>query len=476
MPRRLRRALLALALALLISPLARAAGRPTNVVLILIDDFGWTDLSCYGSTFYETPNVDRLATQGMRFTNAYSACTVCSPTRASLMTGLYPARLHLTDWIAGHKRPFAKLNVPDWTMHLDLEQPNLAKTLKAHGYATASIGKWHLGGPEYYPEKQGFDLNLGGTDKGQPPTYFSPYKIPNLPDGPEGEFLSDRLTNEAIKFITANKDKPFFLYLPHFAVHQPIAAKKDVIEKYKKKADATAPQHNPIYAGLVESVDDSVGAIVKGLDDLKLADDTLLIFASDNGGLLPVTSNLGIRAGKGSAYEGGIRTPLIVRWPGHVKPGTTSDTPVITADYYPTILAALGFDDVPNHKPDGTSILPVLTGAGGLNRSALYWHYPHYHPGGATPHSAVRDGDLKLIEFFEDNHLELYDLKADPKEEHNLATERPQDAQRLHAELQKWRADVGAQLPTPNPNYDPAKDNAKPAKAKREAAMLQAGE
>lgn len=472
-----RRSLIAFAVAFFLAmPFVHAADRPTNVVIILIDDMGQTDLSCYGSTFYETPNIDRLATQGMRFTQAYSACTVCSPTRASLLTGLYPARLHVTDWIAGHKRPFAKLNVPDWTMHLDLEQPNLAKTLKSHGYATASIGKWHLGGPEYYPDKQGFDLNVGGTNKGQPPSYFSPYKIPTLPNGPDGEFLSDRLTQEAIKFITANREKPFFLYLPHFAVHQPIDAKPAVIEKYKKKADPKAPQHNAVYAGLVESVDDSVGTLVKALDDLKLTDNTLVIFASDNGGLLPVTSNLGLRAGKGSAYEGGVRTPLIVRWPGHVKAGTISDTPVITADYYPTILAALGLNDVADHHCDGVSILPVLTGAGPLARTALYWHYPHYHPGGASPHSVVREGNLKLIEFFEDHHLELYDLKADPLEKQNLAAERPQDAQRLQAQLQKWRTDVGAQYPTPNPNYDPAKDAAKGAKGKREAVMFSVGE
>jgi len=294
-----------------------AAERPPNIVIFFIDDLGATDLGSTGSHFYETPNLDRLAAQGVRFTQAYSACTVCSPTRAALLTGKYPARLHITDWITGHKRPFAKLQVPDWTMHLPLEEVTIAELLKPRGYASASIGKWHLGGPEFFPDKHGFDFTLAGTDRGQPPSYFSPYKIATLPDGPPGEFLTDREAAEACGFIERNKERPFLLYIPHYAVHTPIQGKAEVIAKYQKKAQPDAPQKNAAYAALVESVDDSVGRVLAKLDELKLAERTVVIFTSDNGGLLSITRNLGLRAGKGSAYEGGVRVPLIVRWPRH---------------------------------------------------------------------------------------------------------------------------------------------------------------
>ena len=289
-------------------PASAATTAKPNIVFFLVDDMGWTDVGYMGSTFYETPHIDRLASQGMRFNQAYSACTVCSPTRAAILTGQYPARLHITDWIAGHVQPYAKLKVPDWTMHLPLETTNLVRLLKTAGFATASIGKWHLGGPEFYPDKQGFDVNIAGTAAGQPPSYFAPYKIATLPDGPTGEFLSDRLTDEALKFIETNKDRPFFLYLPHYAVHTPLMAKPEVVEKYKKKADPNAPQHNAVYAGLIESVDDSIGRIMQKLDELKLTENTIVIFNSDNGGLIRSTGvNLGLRAGKGSSYEGGVR-------------------------------------------------------------------------------------------------------------------------------------------------------------------------
>ena len=461
--------------ALLLAPVTalRAADtpRPTrpNIIFVLTDDLGWTDLGCQGSTFYETPNIDRLATQGMRFTDSYSACTVCSPSRAAVLTGQYPARLHITDWIAGHVRPQAKLRVPDWTMYLPLETPNIAKALKSAGYATASIGKWHLGKKEFWPDKQGFDLNVAGCAAGQPPTYFSPYKIPTLTEGPEGEFLSDRLTVEAIKFIEQNKDRPFFVYLPHYAVHSPLMAKAGVIAKYKAKAVPKSPHHNPTYAGLIESVDDSVGRLMAKLDELKLTDNTILIFTSDNGGVFGTTTNISLRAGKGSAYEGGVRVPLIVKWPGVTKPGSVCHAPVLGVDFYPTMLALAGVP-VPPGVVDGESMEPLLRQSGSLKRDSIYWHYPHYHPGGATPYGAIREGDFRLVEFYEDNHVELYNLKDDIGETKDLAATMPDKTASLRQKLHDWRQRVGAQMPTPNPNYDPNGAGPRTKKGKKAAA------
>jgi len=436
---------------------AAAYAAPPNIVFVLVDDMGWTDLGCFGSAYYKTPNIDRLAAQGVRFTDAYSACTVCSPSRASVLTGQYPARLHITDWIEGHKRPFAKLNVPDWTMRLSPDIPNLARILKASGYATASIGKWHLGPADCWPDRQGFDLNVGGCDKGQPPSYFSPYKIPTLTEGPDGEFLSDRLTAEALTFIERNRDKPFFLYLPHYAVHTPLMAKKEVIEKYKATSDPAAPHNNPTYAALVESVDDSVGRLVQKLEALGLSEQTIIVFTSDNGGLQKVTSNAPLRAGKGSAYEGGVRVPLIIKWPGITKAGSVSHVPVIGADFFPTLQAIVGAPAQGTPPVDGESLVPLLRGDGTLSREALYWHYPHYHPGGATPYGAIREGDFRLVEFYEDNRIELYNLKDDIGETRDLVTRFPEKAATLRQKLDAWRRKVGAQMPTPNSAYDPSK-------------------
>ena len=451
---------IALLLLLLATSFAPAAERKLNFIFILVDDLGWTDLGCQGSKFYETPNIDRLASQGMRFTQAYSACTVCSPTRAALMTGKYPARLHITDWIKGHVRPFAKLKVPDWTMHLPLEERTVAEALKDAGYATASIGKWHLGDAEFFPDKQGFDQNIGGCEKGQTPSYFSPYGIPTLSDGPRGEFLSDRLTDETLTFIKRNQAKPFFVYLPHYAVHTPLMGKPEVVAKYERKASAQNPQHNAKYAALVESVDDSVGRILRKLEKLGLAEETVIFFMSDNGGLVlnDVTSNLPLRAGKGSAYEGGVRVPLFIKWPGVTQPGSTCDTPVITPDCYPTMLQIAGLKPAMNQIIDGESLVLLLKQSGGLRRDAIYWHYPHYHPGGATPYSAIRQGDWKLIEFFEDNRVELYNLRDDLSEKNDLASKLPDQAGALREKLHAWRKEVGAQLPASNPAADPARD------------------
>ncbi len=466
---------LPLSAALLLAPLAAihasdvARSAKPNIIFFLVDDMGWTDVGYMGSTFYDTPHIDRLAAQGMRFNQAYSACTVCSPTRAAILTGQYPARLHITDWIPGNVRPFARLKVPDWTMHLPLETMNLARLLKPAGFTGASIGKWHLGGPAFYPDKQGFDVNIAGTAAGQPPSYFAPYRIATLPDGPAGEFLSDRLTDEALKFIETNKDQPFLLYLPHYAVHTPLMAKPHVIEKYKKKADPHAPQHNAVYAGLVESVDDSIGRIMHKLDELKLAGNTIVIFNSDNGGLIGSTVNLGLRAGKGSSYEGGVRVPLIVKWPGVTMAGSVCETPVISVDYLPTILEMTGIKDGSKQPLDGESLVPLLKQAGPLKRDAIYWHYPHYHPGGATPYGAVRQGDFKLIEFYEDNHVELYNLKDDLAEKNDLVKTMPDQAAALRRKLHQWRDSVGAQMPAPNPDYRPNAPAPKSKKAKKRA-------
>ncbi len=465
-----RRLFCALALALLVTT-ATAAPRPLNIVVILIDDMGATDLGCMGSKFFETPNIDRLASQGMKFTQAYAACTVCSPTRAAMMTGKYPARLHITDWITGSLRPFAKLKVPDWTKYLPLEEFTIAEALKTKGYATAQIGKWHLGGPEYYPTNQGFDISIGGTDKGSPPSYFSPYHIATLPDGPEGEFLTDREAAEASKFIESNKDKPFYIYLAHHAVHNPIQSKTDVAAKYQQKAASQPdyPQKHAGYGALVESVDDSVGTVMRKLDELKLTDHTIVLFTSDNGGLLlgGNTVNLGIRAGKGSAYEGGVRVPLIIKWPGVVKPGTTNTTPVLTVDYYPTFLAITGLKPQPGQIIDGESLVPLLRQTGSLKRDTIYWHYPHYHPGGATPYAAIRQGDFKLVHFYEDNHSELYNLRADPEEKTDLAKTDIKKAAALDSQLATWQQQTGAQFAAPNPAYDEQKNKQQGAGAKK---------
>jgi arylsulfatase A len=434
---------------------------PPNVVLVLIDDLGWTDFGCFGSDLYETPQIDRLARDGMKFTAAYSACTVCSPTRASILTGKYPARLHITDWIPGQMPANPKMLVPDWTKYLPLEETTFADVFRAAGYATASIGKWHLGGPDYYPEKHGFDLNVAGTEKAQPPRgYFAPWNIATISEGKPGDYLTDRLGAEALQFITRCKEKPFFLYFPHYGVHTPIQARADMVTKYRAKQRAGLNHTNAVYAAMIESVDATVGRIRNTLAELGLADRTIIIVMSDNGGRVPTTSNKPLRAGKGSCYEGGTRVPLIVYWPGVTKPGSVSDVPVISADLYPTVLEMAGLADAPGHRPDGVSLVPLLRQAGDLKRDALYWHYPHhqhYQQGGTMPYSAIRLGDFKLIESLDDGHTELYNLRDDPGEQHDLASRMPEKAKALLDRLRAWRTEVGAQMPTPNPKYDPTK-------------------
>jgi arylsulfatase A len=446
-----------------------------NVVLILADDLGWMDLACFGSDFHETPHLDRLALEGLRFTQAYSACAVCSPTRAALLTGKHPARLHLTDWSPGLMPDNPKLFAPEWTKKLPLEETTLAEVFHDAGYATACIGKWHLGTEAFFPEKQGFDINVAGTEKAAPPSYHVPYGIPNLPDGPPGEYLTDRLGGEAVNCITAWGARPFFLYLPHFAVHTPIQGRKDLVAKYRTKLHAGLNHKNVPYAAMVESLDAAVGRVLDTLDSLGLADRTLVIFTSDNGGRITngTTTNTPLRFGKASAYEGGVRVPLIIRWPGVTRPGSVSDAPVITMDLFPTVLEACGIGlpktatETGVSGRDGVSLAPLLRGDGGPGRTELFWHYPHhqhYQLGGAMPYSAIRSGDFKLIEFHDDRHVELYDVRADIGESRDLAASHPAKAAQLRARLAAWRSEVGAQMPVPNPHHDPSRPQYDPSR------------
>ena len=454
-----------------------AADRPTNFVIILVDDLGWTDLTCYGSKYYETPHVDRLARQGMRFTDAYAACAVCSPTRAAVLTGRYPARVGVTDWIRARFQrggigtpqqnptryvggPGQKLLCPPNPYWMEHDEVTLAEALAPAGYVSCHIGKWHLGDDDWFPERQGFTFNLGGCDYGQPPNYFDPYVnkrssrgIPTLKPRKKGEYLTDREADEAVRFITDHRDKPFFLYLAHYAVHTPIQAKKTLIDKYKTKPPTN--QKNPVYAAMIESVDDAVGRVMKTLDDLDLAKRTCIIFTSDNGGLMGPTHNAPLRAGKGTPYEGGIRVPLIVRWPAVVQAETVSHAPVTSVDYFPTVLAAASVA-MPRDRPvDGKNLIPVLSRRGELDRDALYWHFPHYR-GKQGPYSIIRAGDLKLIGRYEESRAELYDLAADLGEQNNLAEERPDVVRALGGKLDNWLQAVRAELPKPNPDYQAA--------------------
>ena len=467
--------LLIVATALLLvlgSPLRAEEKRPPNILVILIDDLGWLDLTCYGSTFYETPNIDRLAREGMKFTDAYAACAVCSPTRACLLTGQYPARLHLTDILSGRPPAGAKLQIPAWRPYLEPGTMTIAGALKPAGYVSALIGKWHLGGsredgapPEAEdskPERRGFDLNIAGSQFGHPPDYFFPYerpgpngmtwRFPNYSEGHAGDYLTDRLTDDAERFMETNRERPFFLYLAHYAVHTSIGnrlqAPADLIAKYQATADPKAPQHNATYAAMVENMDDNVGRLLHKLDDLHLTEKTVVIFTSDNGGYGQMTSQPPLRGAKSEAYEGGIRVPFIVRWPGVVAPGSTSSEPIISADIFPTCTAIAGVTPSPAPPLDGVNLLPVFQQTGPLHRDSLFWHYPHYSQYSA-PYGVIRQGDWKLIEYYEGNRLELYNLKTDIGEKTNLAATEADRARTMQQSLAKWREKVGAQMPVP---------------------------
>lgn len=475
---------LLLAAALLAAAPALAADAPArpNVIVILADDLGWTDLGAFGSDLHETPVLDRLAREGMKFTQNYSACTVCSPTRAALMTGKYPARLRITDWIPGAMPDNPKLLVPEWTKLLPTTETSLATVFRAAGYATGNIGKWHLGGTDTYPEKHGFDENIAGTDKAQPPTYHAPYNIPTLkPEGPPGEYLTDRLGDEAARFIERHRAQPFFLYLPHFAVHTPIQGRSDLVAKYQARIREGMRHRNAAYAAMTESLDSAVGRVVATLERLRLRERTIIVFTSDNGGRITqgTTTNTPLRFGKASAYEGGVRVPLIINWPGVIRPGGVSDAPVITMDIFPTVVELAGLPASAGRTAlDGVSLAGHLRGGPAPRRDTLFWHYPHhqhYQLGGAMPYAAIRAGDYKLIEFYhdlKDIRLELYNLRADIGETKDLAATEPKRVAELRARLHTWQREVGAQMPTPNPAYNPAKPEytPPPAKAKKAAA------
>ncbi len=431
------------------------AGRQRpNFLFVLMDDLGWRDLGPYGNSFIDTPNINRFAGESLRFREAYAACPVCSPTRASIMTGQYPARLHLTDWIPGRRQwPAAKLLTPAFNQFLPMENRTIAEELGAAGYRTGAIGKWHLGGPGHLPTDRGFGTNIGGTAAGQPPKYFGPLELPGLKLEP-GEFLTERLTEEAIRFMKAERGRPFFLYLAHFTVHLPLQAREEVIAKYRGRDTGDV---NPVYCAMVESADASMGKLMRGLEEAGLSENTVVIFFSDNGGVRfqgknaqPVTNNAPLRAGKGHVFEGGIREPLMIRWPGVTRGGTVTAERAASIDFYPTLCEAAG---VKSGTVDGRTLMPVLRG-GSLGARPLFWHYPHYSDQGGRPAGAVREGDWKLIEFYEDGRLELYRVSEDAGERVNLVKREAGRAKRLHGLLADWRRGVGAAMPEANPGYD----------------------
>ena len=460
----------------LISSVLQAVDKP-NFILINVDDLGWTDLGCFGSKIYETPNIDDLAKNGMRFTDAYAACAVCSPTRAAIMTGRYPARLGVTDWIRarfqGGRIPNNKKNPMGWVgskvnkvlcpknaLWMESEEITIAEQLKKLGYKTCHIGKWHLGADDWYPDRQGFDENYGGCDYGQPPSYYDPLSnkrlkgINGLPGKKKGQYLTDRECDEALGFISRNKKTPFFIYFANYAVHTPIQAKASLLDKYKNKINklSKVKQKNAAYATMVESVDQAVGRIREKLSEYDLSKNTVIIFTSDNGGLLGPTNNAPLRSGKGYPYEGGIRVPLIVHWPGVTKAGAISDVPVSSVDYFPTICAAAGVALPSKSIIDGFDLKPLMEGKGSLNREDLFWHFPHYR-GRVMPYTIIRSGSWKLIKRYDGKEYELFNLAQDIEESEELSNKMPEKLKELDAKISKWLKKTGAKVPKPNPNY-----------------------
>ena len=433
----------------------RPAGSPPNIVFFLIDDMGWPDVRCFGHPFHETPQIDKLAAEGMKFTSFYAATPVCSSTRSTIQTGQYSARTGITDFIAGHWRRHEKLVVPPIEHHLQPGIRTPGHVLKAAGYTTGYFGKWHLGNTaENQPDHWGYDVTE--RQLGQDFKKWRGQK----PPGPK---RIDLLTDQTLYFIEQHQDEPFFVTLSHHAVHIPLEARSGSVDKYKKKPKPASGVNNPIYAAMIEDLDKSIGRILDRIDQLELTSDTVVVFTSDNGGLRKIYTGVGevvstnapLRDEKGTLYEGGIRVPMIVRWPGVAKPGSVNDEPTTTADLLPTFcdMAAV---PTPSQPIDGRSMAPLLRGeAKGLGRDAIYFHYPHYHH--SRPSGAIRSGNWKLIEFFEDGRLELYDLANDIGETTNLAARHPAKAKSLQEDLSSWREDIGARMPTPNAEYDPAK-------------------
>ncbi len=459
------------------SRLSGSGARPTNFVFFLVDDLGWTDLGCFGSGFYETPHLDRFANSAMKFTNAYAACPVCSPTRASILTGQYPQRVGITDYISptGGNQPAnwkrkTKMLPASYSDRLALKEKTVAEVLKESGYATFFAGKWHLGPQGFWPEDQGFDVNRGGIERGGPyggKRYFSPYGNPRLKDGPAGEHLPDRLATEAVEFIKQHKDEPFLTYLSFYSVHTPLMSREDLKQKYlDKKArirfggpiwgeegsrKIRLVQEHAVYAAMVEAMDLAVGKVLSALNEFNLTENTVVIFMSDNGGLSTSeghpTSNLPLRAGKGWMYEGGIREPMMVRAPGVTQAGSQSDDYVTSTDFFPTILELAGLKQRPDIHRDGMSFVPLLN-AEKMDRGPIFWHYPHYGNQGGAPTAAIRNGPWKLIRWLENGKLELFDLSKDIGEKRNLVAEFPEVASKMDDQLTQWQAEVGAIMPT----------------------------
>lgn len=467
---------------------ARGAGRRRpNVLFFLADDLGWRDTEPYGSQYYNTPNISRLAARSLRFTDAYSANPLCSPTRASILTGKYPARLQITT-PAGHLEPHppgtpmmpdtapphVPLLLPDSRRFLPPEELTLAEVFRANGYRTAHFGKWHLGvRPEHWPEQQGYEHVFHGAPDPGPPSYFSPYRFQagTVTNGPDGEYITDRVTDEVIRYLEAHRDEPFFLSFWEWSVHAPYQAKEDYIESVRGRGDPLGYQGNPIMHGMIRSLDESIGRTLDALDRLGLGDDTIVIFTSDNGGNmydrpgdLPPTDNRPLRSGKGSPFEGGVRVPLLIRWPGVTRDGATCSVPVMSIDHFATLTEACGLPDPPEHEPDGVSLVPLLRGGDRLAREALFCHYPH-HVAPATgllsePCTWVRRGDWKLFrvyqtsELFPARHL-LFNLRDDIGETHNVAAEHPELVRELDALIEAHLKQIRALVPSPNPAYDP---------------------
>jgi len=460
------------ALALLLCACGRqedgqAEAAPPSILVILADDLGWRDLGYGGSTFYRTPHIDALAAESAVFTQSYAASPVCTPTRASFLTGRHPARLKLTKALVANarvplhdptKRPFLEAETLD---HLPRETGTFVERLHDAGYRTGIVGKWHLGFAPHVPRLYGFDFAIGGGGQAGPESYFAPYGIPSLADAPAGEYLTDRLTDEAIDFVRQAADQPFFLLLSHYAVHNPYQAKPELEAGYLRRMEEGAAQYNPTYAAMIDSLDQSVGRMLSTLEELGIRERTIVVFLSDNGGLLekrvrrrrdpilyPVTSNLPLRGGKGSLYEGGVRIPTLIRWPGVTEAGVEIAVPITTMDFFPSLLEMAGQPPRPEGL-DGQSLVPLLTRSGSLERDALYFHLPHQ-----SLCSSVRMGRYKLIRFW-GRSTELYDLEADVGETNDLAQTEPERREELEARLDRWLTEVDANLPVPNPAFVP---------------------
>ena len=512
---------LIITIGLVVSQVQAKENRQPNVVFFLVDDLGWSDVGCYGSSFYETPNIDRLAVEGVRFTDAYAACHVCSPTRASILTGKYPATLNLTDWLRGRRNfPFQRLLNAVINQNLPHKEVTIAETLKQHGYSTAIFGKWHLGREGSMPTDHGFDLHIPDAVANWR-TFHGPFGLKKL-DSKEGDYLTDRLTDEAVKWLDDNKDEPFFLYMSHFAVHDPIQGRKDLVAKYTRKLSESEKsdspdfilegnpdskdnpskeelvrlirtpefskhkvlprgtikvrqkQDNVQFAAMVESVDQSLGRIVSKLSELGIEDDTIVIFFSDNGRMAAMnvgnpkrvvpaedvdkaysTSCLPLRGAKGWLYEGGIRVPLIIKWPGKGRVGSVCGTPVSSIDFFPTIMDMIGKGNEVGSDKEGVNIAPLVRGET-IDDRAIYWHFPHYSNHGMhSPGGAIRLGKYKLLEYFENGTVQLFDLENDMGEQNDLSAIEIERAQELKDKLHQWRTRVNAQMMKPNPDFDP---------------------